>query len=125
MSQPIQRHLMLANIFGIGEAEEPNVLASVLLAYLDDTPNLVQHTHQAALAGDWHTVQRGAHAVKGSSRLIGATALADLCETLEDGLRANRLAAPLPVVHALLAEFARVETAVRAEIESAHRAANR
>ncbi len=125
MPQPIQRHLMLANIFGIGEAEEPNILASVLLAYLDDTPNLVQHMHQAALAEDWHAVQRGAHAIKGSSRLIGATALANLCQTLEDGLRANRLAAPLPVVHAVLEEFTRVEAAVRAEIESANRAANR
>lgn len=118
---PIHRRTMLANIFGIGEAEEPDMLASVLLAYLDDTPDLVRHIQAAALQGNWRAVQRGAHAVKGSSRLIGAVELGLICAELEDGLRANRLADPLPLVHRMVAEFAAVEQAVHAEIDQARR----
>lgn len=121
LTTPLNRQKMIANIFGIGEAEEPETLASVLLAYLDDTPTLVQDIHRAALVGDWHTVQRGAHTIKGSSRLIGAVDLGLICEELENGLRHQCLADPQALVLRLVAEFAAVEAAVRAEIDRAHR----
>ncbi len=58
-------------------------LAEVLEAYLEDAPARTARMAEALDAGDRGRVRAEAHALKGSSRTIGAMATAHACEQVE------------------------------------------
>jgi signal transduction histidine kinase/CheY-like chemotaxis protein/HPt (histidine-containing phosphotransfer) domain-containing protein len=60
-----------------------NIVAGLSSSFIADAEVLVDSIRVAGMQGDARTVQRAAHQLKSSSALMGATRLAELCETLE------------------------------------------
>jgi HPt (histidine-containing phosphotransfer) domain-containing protein len=87
----------------------------ILLEYLRISPSQVASLIALINSGDAKQVELVAHALKGSSRSIGAIALGELCEAVE--LNLEKAIDPRSAV-AIAQEFERLEAALRAELES-------
>jgi HPt (histidine-containing phosphotransfer) domain-containing protein len=78
----------LPEIFeGMEPDEASSMLRELLEAYRTDTAARLDKLRSAAAAGDLATVRAEAHSVKGSSRQVGAEALAAACQEIELGVR--------------------------------------
>jgi two-component system sensor histidine kinase/response regulator len=75
------------------------------------TPPLIEEMSGALEAGEVEELRRAAHKLKGSCQNIGATFMATLCRTLEDGA-----ADPERAVADLRAAFPATEAAIRREL---------
>ena len=67
--------------------DEPDFLGEVIAAYLQEMPPHLAALREAVLQADAPAIARAAHALKGSSRTIGAVALARLSADLEERSR--------------------------------------
>jgi HPt (histidine-containing phosphotransfer) domain-containing protein len=77
----------------------------------------VKHRHaleQGVAAGDAEMVRRAAHAIKGSSGNVGANAVMNLADELEQRARVGNLDGARERIDAIAAAYARVGEAVRA-----------
>jgi signal transduction histidine kinase/CheY-like chemotaxis protein len=95
----------------LGGAE---ALRQVLAAYLDGTPRFLATLRDAAARDDAPRMAQAAHALKSSSAMLGATALAARCEELERDGRAGRVADAVGRVAALEALYGAVAAALMA-----------
>jgi signal transduction histidine kinase/CheY-like chemotaxis protein/HPt (histidine-containing phosphotransfer) domain-containing protein len=86
-----------------------SALGDVIDGYLRSTPAEIVTLRRAAAVGDGETLRRGAHGLKGSSNLVGARALAGLCQTLST-TAGDAAAGALDAVRRIEDEFTRVET---------------
>ncbi|HJL17663.1 MAG TPA: response regulator [Sandaracinaceae bacterium LLY-WYZ-13_1] len=93
----------------------PDAIVEIFELYLDDGPPRVRELRAHLEAGDTAALQRGAHALRGSSASVGACGLALLCEGLE---HASDELARARLVGAIEREVVRVEEALRAQIEA-------
>ena len=69
--------------------DDPAFVGEIVDAYLADAPDQVHGMTEALAAGDLVTLGRHAHTLKGNSRNVGATALAELARALEEQARAG------------------------------------
>ena len=86
----------------------------ILTTYLKESPYLATMMQNALDAGDADQLHYAAHTLKSSSRMIGATAFARLCETIETYSRNKKL----PEVAPMMAAFNQYYTTVRQAIET-------
>ena len=103
----------IARLREMGRALGGDVPRRILELYLGDSPARMAGLRQALAAGDRKAMETAAHALKGSSANLGASALAEQCHQLE---RLCRDAIPADAgakLDALEAEYARVELAMR------------
>ena len=63
--------------------DSDEILHSILRTFTQSSSELVRAMQQGRSDGDAERVWRAAHALKGSARTIGAVALGDACELLE------------------------------------------
>jgi HPt (histidine-containing phosphotransfer) domain-containing protein len=112
-------HDVLANLRKLTPPGEPDVLAEVLLLFLDEVPPRITRLRNAWAAGNIEEVHRAAHSLKGSAGNIGARRLYDVCNRLDDRGKAGDLEAMAPLVDAVGAEFGMVETEIRRVLETA------
>jgi signal transduction histidine kinase/CheY-like chemotaxis protein/HPt (histidine-containing phosphotransfer) domain-containing protein len=70
----------------------------------------------AVTARDAQAIRMIAHVLKGASRNIGATKLADYCQTLEVAAKADNITNAGGIVHAIETEYGRVQAALSAMI---------
>ncbi len=82
--------------------------------FFDDAATQIAALRVAATSGDVAVVVRPAHSLKSNSQNVGATLLADLCQTLEADSRAGDVGELLPRIAAVEGEF----EAVRARLLS-------
>jgi signal transduction histidine kinase/DNA-binding response OmpR family regulator len=68
----------------IGGAEGASLIEHLVDVFLRDGPERIAEIHDAIGAGDCDALRRGAHALRGSSRTLGARRVADLCAVLEE-----------------------------------------
>lgn len=61
----------------------PDILIETIDSFLTTSPTRVKGIREAAAAANWSMVGAEAHALKSSSRTLGAMALGALCESLE------------------------------------------
>ena len=94
---------------------DPAFLAELIDTYVADAGELLATTRQALAAGDAPAVRRAAHSLKLNCATFGATALAGLCQDLEERGKTGALAGAAELV-------ARVETTF-VEVAAARRAA--
>jgi CheY-like chemotaxis protein len=87
---------------------DPAFVAELVDTFLREAPSLVGTIRRSDVDG----VQRAAHTLKSNARTFGATALAELCQSLENAAKAQALdeAVDLPV--RIEAEYARVADAL-------------
>jgi len=69
--------------------DDPEFVGEIVDAYLADAPEQIRGMTEALAAGDITTFGRHAHTLKGNSRNVGATALAEIARTLEEQARAG------------------------------------
>ena len=87
---------------------------SLIRVFLEDTPRTLERLQAAAEAGDTPTLVASAHSLKSTSANLGALDMSELARQIEHGGRAGTLAQPQLLVARLVAEFLRVESALRA-----------
>src|SRR5207245_113527 len=56
----------------------------VIVEYLETVPGIIRGIGGCIESGDFTSVHRDAHGLKGASRTLGAGALAEVCQELED-----------------------------------------
>ncbi len=87
---------------------------SLIRVFLEDTPRTLERLQAAAETGDTPTLVASAHSLKSTSANLGALDMSELARQIEHGGRAGTLAQPQLLVARLVAEFLRVESALRA-----------
>jgi HPt (histidine-containing phosphotransfer) domain-containing protein len=63
----------------------------VVALFLENTPAILDELRDAVTRGDLDAVRRCAHTIKGTSATLGARALSEKCERLEELARAGEL----------------------------------
>jgi HPt (histidine-containing phosphotransfer) domain-containing protein len=76
--------------------------------YAKNSRGLIADARSSIDARDAQGLVQAVHALKSSSSSVGATRLADLCDTLESAGRQSRLEGADALLHKLVAEHARV-----------------
>jgi CheY-like chemotaxis protein/HPt (histidine-containing phosphotransfer) domain-containing protein len=66
--------------------QQPQRVDDLIDCYYADSAALLQSMHDAIAQGDVHVLERAAHQLKASSAVVGATALADLCNLFEQAV---------------------------------------
>src|SRR3954454_18037973 len=102
----------LTELQGLGRAVGRDVLSELTAAFQSRAH--VTEIRTALARGDWPLLRRSAHALKGSSALLGAMSLSAICGELEQlptNIRAEALAGSLT---ALEREYRRVLSALTA-----------
>jgi HPt (histidine-containing phosphotransfer) domain-containing protein len=94
--------------------EYPEIVDQLLGLFLESTPSLLDELHVALDEDDAEGLRRAAHKLKGSCQNVGATFMATLCRSLEDGTDDPR--ATLAELDAALAP---TEAAMRAALAAA------
>lgn len=87
---------------------------SLIRVFLEDTPRTLERLQAAANADDVSTLIASAHSLKSTSANLGALDMSELARQIEHGGRAGSLQQPQILVARLVAEFLRVESALRA-----------
>lgn len=86
------------------------ILPDLVSTFLTQSTDLLQQVQEAAARGDEDVVRAAAHKLRGGSATFGATALATLCQDLEEHAAAS--AGLVARSEALVTEFARVHIAL-------------
>jgi signal transduction histidine kinase/CheY-like chemotaxis protein len=86
---------------------------SLIRVFLEDTPRTLQRLQAAASANDTSTLIASAHSLKSTSANLGALQMSELAREIEHGGRAGTLTNARVPVARLVAEFVRVEGALR------------
>lgn len=89
-------------------------LRELLDIFLADTPNRLLEISRSLEAGDFPTLTRAAHSIKGSAGNFGAHDLVNVAWSLEKAARAGDRTASAQLVAPLAAEFGRVRVAMEA-----------
>ncbi len=87
---------------------------SLIRVFLEDTPRTLERLQAAADSSDTPTLVAAAHSLKSTSANLGALDMSELARQIEHGGRAGTLNQPQVLVARLVAEFLRVESALRA-----------
>src|SRR5262249_20802112 len=70
---------------------DPATLRQVVATFLDRMPHVLTELRDAATRGDQAAILAGAHGLKGTSAMLGATALSAQCAELEREARVGKL----------------------------------
>jgi len=94
---------------------DPEFLAEVIDTFLQDCPKLAADMQAAGASGDAVALRRAAHTLKSNSRTFGATALADICQEIEERAATGNLDGVAQMVDGAVASYPGVVAALRAE----------
>jgi HPt (histidine-containing phosphotransfer) domain-containing protein len=107
----------LDRIRAVQRADRPDLVARVLVMYLERAPAQVQAIVDAAATADANRVMRAAHDLKGGSGNLGLVQIADLLARIEQLAKRHLLADLPPLVSQLPIAHAAAVTAVRGELD--------
>jgi HPt (histidine-containing phosphotransfer) domain-containing protein len=85
-------------------------LVEIIGIFLEDTPQRIAELEQSLAASDTTTFARAAHSIKGSSSNLGAVALRNVAENLEQQTRKHGLVGVAGLLATVKVEFARART---------------
>jgi two-component system, sensor histidine kinase and response regulator len=98
------------------EEGEPDILEELIELFLTDVPPQLGALREAVQSGDARSVERIAHALKGSSGNMGAVGMEALCAELEEMGRSEDLSAAPGTMTRLEEEFGRVRAVFEDEL---------
>ncbi len=96
-----------AELFRLQTPARPNFVRELVARFSSDADGLVLTLREAAGQGDAERLRQAAHALKGSSRNLGAKPLSALCEELERSAGAGAIEGAGPAVARVADELAR------------------
>ena len=88
--------------------EDPAFEREILGEFMDSAGGLMAKMATALEAGDEAEIESAAHALKGSSRSVGAAALGDACDALEKLATSPDLAGATTVLDRVQGEYRRL-----------------
>jgi HPt (histidine-containing phosphotransfer) domain-containing protein len=115
---------VLAGLRELQVQGDPDIIAEVGGLFIKHSPNKISAILQAAESGDAKGLQIAAHSLKSSSAYIGAMRLSALSKELEQMGRSNAMNDVTDKAKMLEAEYIRVITSLKREIELANESAN-
>jgi HPt (histidine-containing phosphotransfer) domain-containing protein len=115
---------VLAGLRELQVKGDPDIIAEVGGLFIKHSPNKISAILQAAESGDAKGLQIAAHSLKSSSAYIGAMRLSALSKELEQMGRSNAMNDVKDKAKMLEAEYIRVVTSLKTEIELANESAN-
>jgi two-component system, sensor histidine kinase and response regulator len=92
---------------------DADVFKSVVEAFLEETPLLMNALHRAVANGDAPKVRLAAHTLKGSASVFGASTLRRAFQTLEDSAKQGALADQASVFAQIDAQLPLLQAALR------------
>jgi len=95
---------------------QPDILHRLINIYLENTPDLIALLTQAANDMDAASFSETAHTIKSSSKNLGATQLARLCEQAECNSKEKNQARAFELINKIKQEYQLVEAELKAEI---------
>jgi signal transduction histidine kinase/CheY-like chemotaxis protein/HPt (histidine-containing phosphotransfer) domain-containing protein len=102
----------------LGKTGPSQLLKKVLMAYLEDSPNLIEVLRAAVNQNDSTKAEQTAHQLKSCSANVGARRLYELCRFLEEEIRGNRSKDLHVALSPIEKEYWLVRDAIRAEVEN-------
>ena len=96
------------------------LLTRAIARYLDAAPAVLGDLTHSAETGDQASLTAVVHSLKSSSAMLGATRLSELCRSLEDDARQNRVRDTVQRVHQVAEELHRVIASFRITLEEEH-----
>jgi len=115
---------VLAGLRELQVKGDPDIIAEVGGLFIKHSPNKISAILQAAERGDAKGLQIAAHSLKSSSAYIGAMRLSALSKELEQMGRSDAMNDVKDKAKMLEAEYIRVVTSLKTEIELANESAN-
>ena len=97
------------------------LLAQIIAAYLQDTPNLIRQIEAALAANDIEALTRSAHSLKSTCMSLGVTRVSQIARDIEFAGKSNSIAGCSSLLAALTAEYAAAEPLLQAECAAAQR----
>ncbi len=99
----------IENLRALTPDDNDEFLREIVGIFLTDTPERIAELETSFAAGDNNTFTRAAHSIKGSSSNVGAAALREVAELLEQQAKTSGVAGTEALVARLKEEFVRVE----------------
>ncbi len=96
-------------------------IAEIIDSYLGHTPSLLHALQMAIATGDAEQLHQASHALKSSSAMLGAIALADISQTLEAIGAAGKISPATELVPQAIALYDQVAIALQAERQACQR----
>ncbi len=93
------------------------MLSELTEMFLEDTSSALAALEEASKSEDASSLKRVAHTLKGSSGNMGARGMAELCAKLQVVGASGDLSRASPLLERLKAEFGRVRSALKAELQ--------
>ncbi len=110
-------HARLAELRELGDGDDV-LLVELVEVFLRDAPERIAALREAFAQHDDHALRMISHALKGSSRNIGATRLADACQTLELTAKSHMISHAGGIIDLINQEFLKVSTLCEHFIQS-------
>ncbi|MDJ0515407.1 MAG: response regulator [Trichodesmium sp. MO_231.B1] len=98
--------------------DAPEMVVEIIDCYLEDTPILLDEISQAIEQEQAELLLKSAHTMKSSSASVGAIKLSELCKELEFIGRRETTEGADGILSQVKAEYERVETALRDELQA-------
>ena len=115
---------VLAGLRDLQVKGDPDIIVEVGGLFIKHSPSKISAILRASESGDAKGLQIAAHSLKSSSAYIGAMRLSALSKELEQMGRSNAMDGVKDKAKILEAEYMRVMTALKTEIELANESAN-
>jgi PAS domain S-box-containing protein len=109
---------VLATLRGMEEEGEPGFLAELAEMFVQDGNTRIDALRRAADAGDFESIERTAHGLKGSSSNMGAAKMAAICADLEEAAAAKDSGRTNQLLEHLEADFVVVRLALESELHT-------
>jgi HPt (histidine-containing phosphotransfer) domain-containing protein len=100
------------------EEGEPGFLAELAEMFVQDGNTRIDALRRAADAGEFESIERTAHGLKGSSSNMGAAKMAAICADLEEAAAAKDSGRTNQLLEHLEADFAVVRLALESELRT-------
>ena len=96
---------------------EGEVLEELVDLFLTDSPDRIAEMRGASASGDQELLKRAAHTLKGSSRNLGASSLAEICQVIESKSMEAQIEEASKLIPQVEAELSKVEVALNAQVQ--------
>lgn len=92
---------VIQGLLSLQKPGKPSLLAELIDLFLVQAPERIAVIEKAHAAGDVKSFERAAHSLKGSSGILGAMPMMQVCETLQNQGRAGDIRAAAPLIQEL------------------------
>ncbi len=96
---------------------EGEVLCELVELFLADCPDRIDEMRGAMENGDEELMRRAAHTLKGSSRNLGASGLADICQIIETKSHESNMEEASKLIPDVETELGRVRVALNSQVQ--------